>query len=60
MKNLDIVCLGVSLSELFLHLFISECGTDCVATIKGWKDLIQQEMSWMDSVSLSLHWSSVG
>ena len=28
-------------------------GADCTATIKGWKDLIQQEMNWMDSVSLS-------
>lgn len=33
--------------------FAVDDGADCTATIKGWKDLIQQEMNWMDSVSLS-------
>jgi hypothetical protein len=33
-------------------LFVVGRDTDWIATIKGWKDLIQQEMSWMDLVSL--------
>lgn len=53
MRNLGTVFLGVWLSESSLRWTVCS-RTDSIATTKGWRDQILQEMSWMDLVSSCL------